>query len=151
MQPRLAIFTALMVAALAGCPDDVPPPTSPGPTTSTVTSTTTGAQGGSGGGGGTGAEGGSGGADGGGGAGIVCDSTVGPAGPNTCTDDDPTNCTCLGCVDDGICEVDEDCVCPNCHDNQFCTDDAACIPDGICSPFNEGCACVDCLAHPLCP
>lgn len=53
------------------------------------------------------------------------------------------------CTDDGNCS-DDDCVCSDCDDDLFCGSPNSCNFNGICSPFQEGCACTDCATHPEC-
>jgi len=80
--------------------------------------------------------------------GVICGENSVPEG--TCTTDDGTDCTCVGCVDDGECTVADDCVCPDCVADGWCSDPANCTDDGACSPFNEGCGCADCPGHIEC-
>jgi hypothetical protein len=61
-----------------------------------------------------------------------------------CTD--AAECSCLGCVDDGLCSDDEDCLCPDCEGLGFCE----CTSDGVCDPLTETCDCGDCWAQPSC-
>lgn len=71
--------------------------------------------------------------------------------PATCTDQTADDCVCEGC-DPGnpVCTLTEDCVCSDCAADAFCGNPANCNFDGICDPFNEGCACTDCTDHPEC-
>lgn len=72
-----------------------------------------------------------------------------------CNVNDPTSCACMGCLSQ--CEVTttafpptteySDCVCAVCNGNDACN---TCNNDGKCDPFYEGCACGDCVDHPLC-
>jgi hypothetical protein len=124
--------------------------------------------GGSGNQGGTGATGGTGGTPSDGGTGAVgATGGTGGTGAGTpvipcieveasadCTDPNNTECLCNGC--DGFTECAgadglADCVCDVCAgDTQFCLNPALCNMDGLCDPFNEGCLCADCAAHPEC-
>ena len=65
-----------------------------------------------------------------------------------CTAADPALCVCLGCVDDGVCDLTEDCVCSDCSSQATCTN--GCNHDAICNPYEEACSCPDCAAHPEC-
>jgi hypothetical protein len=67
---------------------------------------------------------------------------------DSCTDADPLACVCQGCDAGNGCEISEDCTCPDCAMDGFCTD--ACQLDGVCDPYNEGCACADCADFPAC-
>jgi len=76
-----------------------------------------------------------------------------------CNSDDPSctdlaNCICLGCTDACLDENQmpvSDCVCAVCADDSFCMmDTCGDGPDGVCDPFNEGCACEDCADLPVC-
>ncbi|MCA9636758.1 MAG: hypothetical protein KC420_12085 [Myxococcales bacterium] len=69
---------------------------------------------------------------------------------SSCTVGDPSTCTCAGCVLDGMCTLEDDCVCGECAGDAFCGDVANCANDGLCDPYNEGCACADCASHPQC-
>ncbi len=68
---------------------------------------------------------------------------------NTVCGPDDSTCSCVGCVDDGLCDINDDCVCGECETDAFCASN--CNDDGACSPFVEGCSCGDCVGHPLCP
>jgi hypothetical protein len=70
-----------------------------------------------------------------------------------CGAPDAAACLCEGCVDDGICAdsalgLFDDCVCSDCAADIGCV--GFCNGDGECDPYDEGCDCVDCAAHPLC-
>ena len=53
------------------------------------------------------------------------------------------------CINDGNCSND-DCVCSDCDNDLFCRNPSSCNFNGICQPFQEGCACTDCTTHPEC-
>ena len=120
----------------------------------------TGGTGGDGANGGTGGVGGAGAAGGVGGVGGV-GANGGNGGGGTCLlggkNCDPAlepECLCAGCgpacVDKMTMEI-SDCVCGVCAADAFCSDPMNCTDDGSCDPFNEGCQCADCAAHPECP
>lgn len=67
-----------------------------------------------------------------------------------CIDGNTTDCDCVGCSNNGMCESDDDCICSDCASDSFCGSAANCINDGFCSPYNEGCICNDCKSHPEC-
>jgi hypothetical protein len=67
-----------------------------------------------------------------------------------CAVGDASSCACQGCVLDGMCTLEDDCVCGECADDGFCGDPENCNDDGMCDPYNEGCACADCAGHPQC-
>ena len=56
----------------------------------------------------------------------------------------------VGCMDDGMCTLDDDCVCSDCDADEFCSDPMNCIDDGQCDAFSEGCVCDDCKQHEEC-
>jgi len=83
--------------------------------------------------------------------GAVCEELSGPTGPGSCTDPTPGNCVCVGCVDDGVCTIDDDCTCADCANDFVCGGTIFCLTDGVCDVFNEGCACPECAsAAPAC-
>lgn len=61
---------------------------------------------------------------------------------------DPDQCQCVGCNDNGVCSFNEDCLCSDCQGQQSCFD--ACNGDLLCDVRNEGCACSDCASLPQC-
>jgi len=67
-----------------------------------------------------------------------------------CSDENPIACVCEDCDPAGGCDATEDCVCPDCHVDGFCSDPDNCNENGLCDPYNEGCACIDCEDHPQC-
>ena len=48
------------------------------------------------------------------------------------------------------CTLEDDCVCGECSGDSFCSSPDNCNNDGLCDPYNEGCACADCEGHPQC-
>ncbi len=68
-----------------------------------------------------------------------------------CTDEDAVTCTCEACDPGNGCEGSEDCTCPDCAADAFCSNPDNCANDGLCDPYFEGCGCLDCADHPLCP
>ena len=79
---------------------------------------------------------------------LMCQDVGVPA--DTCTNDDGSDCECVGCTDDGQCSLDDDCVCDGCASDSFCGNPTNCTDDGVCSPWLEGCICADCVGHPTC-
>ncbi len=70
--------------------------------------------------------------------------------PQVGTCQDPNDdCVCVGCNDDGVCGLDDDCTCDDCAAETFCTGDG-CTDDGSCDPYEEGCSCVDCADEDVC-
>ncbi|MCB9755103.1 MAG: hypothetical protein H6713_34635 [Myxococcales bacterium] len=67
-----------------------------------------------------------------------------------CTVGDAASCACVGCDNNGMCTLEDDCVCGDCGNDAFCSDPANCNNDGQCDPYNEGCGCQDCSGHPQC-
>ncbi len=78
---------------------------------------------------------------------LMCSDAIGAA---ECTVGDEASCACVGCVNDGMCTLEDDCVCGECAMDGFCSDPANCNEDGQCDPYNEGCGCIDCSGHPQC-
>ncbi|MCA9662207.1 MAG: hypothetical protein KC486_27965 [Myxococcales bacterium] len=79
---------------------------------------------------------------------LICDDTalMNPS----CGAGDADACECVGCVLDGMCTLEDDCVCGECSGDSFCSSPDNCNNDGLCDPYNEGCACADCEGHPQC-
>ena len=87
----------------------------------------------------------------------LCISEVNEFGCGTCDVPDPPSSGSgggtsepVGCLDDGMCTLEDDCVCTDCDADMFCSDPANCVDDGMCDAFNEGCVCADCASHPEC-
>jgi hypothetical protein len=56
--------------------------------------------------------------------------------------------TSVGCVDDGVCNEQDDCTCADCHEESGCR--TTCSMATFCVPFYEGCACSVCASRPEC-